>query len=490
MALNFSGLFNFVLGKKSAKGGVSATGTFNPQQAQNVLSAPQYREHLTDLFSTRAASDSRELLKQLFKHDSDMSAAVNSYLTLANQNMRIWVRDLDDKIDREATKQVNLAIKLLTRQVDYSQGFQLKPSIWTINENLRYMLLLRGGIAAELVLDQSLSPAEIRNVDLATVQWYEKTSGQYKPVQKPAGADREISLDIPNFFVAFFRRDPTTIYPDSHFAAAINSIAARQQVINDLYRIMQITGFPRVDVKVIEEVVQKNAPANIKSDPAKLRSWMNERLGEVQGLFTNLRADQTLVHWDSVEPRVLNEKNPAVGIDVKSVIEVLNSQNQAALKTMATIIGRGTQGVNTASVEARVAAMNAEELNTPIEEFWEKVLSFILHQQGYQGFVDVEFEPVEMRPRLELEPQLTMRQSRLLQDLSHGLITDEEYHLQMYNRLPPEGAPELSGTGFMSPAAAASVDTDDVTPNSDPLGRSLASPDAQQAKSNTVKKAA
>lgn len=490
MAVNFLGLLKILPGKKVAKGGVSSTATYNPQQAQNVLSAPQYRDHLTDIFTSRQANDSRALLKDLFKFDPDISATVSSYLTLANQNMRIWVRDLDDQIDAEATKQLNAALKLLTRRIDYTQGFTLKPSIWTLNENLRYMLLLRGGIGCELVLDKALAPSEIRQVDMATVQWYEATSGQYKPVQKPAGADKEISLDIPTFFVSFFRRDPTTIYTQSHFVAAINSIAARQQVINDLYRIMQVTGFPRVDVKVLEEVVQKNAPAQIKNDPAKMRAFMNERLGEVQGLFANLRADQTLVHWDSIEPSVLNEKNPGVGIDVKSVIDVLNAQNQAALKTMATIIGRGTSGVNTASVEARVAALNAEELNGPLEEFWEGVLSFMLHQQGYQGFVDVEFEPVEMRPRLELEPQLVMKQSRLLQDLSHGLISDEEYHLHMYNRLPPDGTPTLSGTGFMSPAPAPSVDTQDISPNDDPLGRSLSSPDAKSAKSNTVKKAA
>jgi hypothetical protein len=170
------------------------------------------------------------------------------------------------------------------------------------------------------------------------------------------------------------------------------------------------------------------------------------------------------------------------------VIEVLNAQNQAGLKTMATIIGRGTSGVNTASVEARIAAMNADELNEPLAEMWQGLFSFMLHMQGYQGFVDVTFEPVEMRPQLELEPQKTMKQARLLQDLSLGNITDEEYHLEMYNRLPPDGAAELSGTGFMN-AATASVDAEGVSPNGDPLGRGLASPDSKSARSNTVKRA-
>jgi hypothetical protein len=32
-----------------------------------------------------------------------------------------------------------------------------------------------------------------------------------------------------------------------------------------------------------------------------------------------MRADQALVHWDSVEPKILNEKNPAAGIDIPVV---------------------------------------------------------------------------------------------------------------------------------------------------------------------------
>ncbi|WP_163333995.1 hypothetical protein, partial [Klebsiella aerogenes] len=72
------------------------------------------------------------------------------------------------------------------------------------------------------------------------------------------------------------------------------------------------------------------------------------------------------------------------------------------------------------------------------------------HQDGYQGFARVEFDPAELRPWTELEPQLTVRSQRLREDLSDGLITDVEYHLWVYKRLPPPGAPQLSGTGFLS----------------------------------------
>ncbi|KQS84268.1 hypothetical protein [Rhizobium sp. Leaf383] len=489
MALG-SAIFSIISPKSKAKtGGVSATGTYNPQQTQNVLTAPQYQEHLSDIFSSRQADDARTLMVQLFEHDPDVSAAVHAWLTMANTMPIILVRDMDGQIDAEATKALMQRIKFMTMPTDYTKGFQMKQNLDQWCEEIRYMVLLRGGAGVELVFDEKLLPADLRNVDLNSVEWFEKKPGEYKPRQKVSGLTDGINLDIPTFFVSFYRQNPTKIYSNSPFVSTINTIAARQQVINDLYRIMQYTGYPRLEVTVVEEVLRKNMPVSIKLDESKQTEWINARLGEIRNSVQDIRADTAFVHMDSVEPGIMNEKSPGAGIDISKVIETLNAQNQAGLKTMATVIGRGTAGVNTSSVEARLASMNADELNGPVAAILTNIFSFMLHQDGYQGFAEVAFVKGELRPDLELEPQLTMRQSRLLTDLSHGLITDLEYHLQMYNRLPPDGAPELSGTGFMTPAPAGGR-ADEVSPNSDPLGRSLAPEGSKMAKSKQVQKPA
>lgn len=488
-ALNqISNMLQIVLGKSGKTGGSAYTGTYNPQQSDRTLTLPGYQEHLTDIFASRAADDSRTLIKGLLKTDPDMSATVNSYLTLANTAPMILVRDLEGQIDKDATKELHKAIKLLTAQVDYTQGFQFKRSLSSLCEEMRYMILLRGAIGTELILDKTLAPTDLRMVDMSSIRWYEKKPGEYKPVQEiqgGAGGSNEVNLDIPTFFVSFYRRDPTTIYTYSPFVSAINTIAARQQVINDLYRIMQKTGYPRMDVTVVEEVLLKNLPASLKTDVAGTRNWMNARLAEVRGAFEGIRADQAFVHWDSVTPSIINDKAPGVGINIDNVIETLNAQNQAGLKTMSTVIGRGTSGVNTSSVEARIAAMNADELNQPVAETLTKLFSFLLHQTGYQGFAEVTFAKAELRPDLELETMRALKAARLRQDLSDGIITDMEYHLQMHGRLPPDGAPELSGTRFMTPVDP--IDASKASPNDDPMGSSLSPEGRNQSKSNATK---
>lgn len=472
--------------KKAGDKGVAFTNTFNPLQTAQALSLPTYREHLDDLFVNRPLQDSRQILQDLFKQDPDVSAAVNAYLTVANTDPIFYVRDMEGVIDREGHKLLQQIITGLTTRSDYSTGFQMTQSLRSIAESMRYMLLLRGGIATELVFDKFLIPREFRHVDMATLEWFETAPGKFVPVQEPKNSQDPISLDQPTFFVSFYRRDPTTIYTYSPFVSAVNTIAARQQVINDLYRIMQKTGYPRIEASVVEEVLRKNAPASAKDDETEMLRWLADRLNDISTTLGNMRPDQAFVHSDTIVTKILNPAGPGKSMDVTSVIGVLNAQNQAALKTMATIIGRGEAGVNTASTEARIFAMNAEELNHPIAETLGHMFTLALRMQGFQGYVDCRFKKIELRPDMELEPQRLAKQARLIEMLSLGLIGDDDFHMMMFDRVRPDEIEEMTGTGFAG--SAPGMDTDSISPNADPLGRSLAPSGSKATKSNQVKK--
>ncbi|RJF78089.1 hypothetical protein D3877_23450 [Azospirillum cavernae] len=471
--------------RRANRGGASITNTFNGQTPGGLLSVPMYQEHMRDLFKDRFRKDSRSIMKEAFQGDPDVSAAVNAYLTVSNTDMLVSVHDEQGNLDREGYAVLQQIIRRLTVQSDFS-AFQLKPSLRLLAAEMRYMILLRGGVANELVFDRTLAPSEIRQVDLATVRWKEPKPGQYKPVQIPAGGVGEIPLDIPTFFVSFFRRDPTSIYTNSHFVSAINTIAARQQVINDLYRIMYVTGFPRIDIKVLEDVVRQSAPADVQADADKMANWARSKLQEIAKSFGSLRVDQAFIHWDSVEASIINDDNPGVGIDISKVIDVLNAQNQAALKVMSTIIGRGESGVNTASVEARIFSMNADEINEPVADNLSRLFTFALMMQGRANYAVVRFRKAELRPSLELENHMTMRQSRLLSLLSLGLINDDEFHMEMFGRHRPDDAPALAGTGFMTVSSTTTDTSAEESGNA--LDRSLTPEGSAVANSKMVKK--
>ncbi|MEH3064948.1 MAG: hypothetical protein PGN33_20140 [Methylobacterium radiotolerans] len=167
-----------------------------------------------------------------------------------------------------------------------------------------------------------------------------------------------------------------------------------------------MNGYPRIEIKVLEEILRKNMPASLNAPGQEQarQDWINARFAEIQTSFDNIAVDQSIVHSDSVELKIINEKSPGLALNVEPIINVLNAQNQAALKTMSTILGRGTSGVNTGSVEARLAALYADQLNEPLADLLSRMFSFILQQGGYAGFAKVEFDPAELRPWTELEP--------------------------------------------------------------------------------------
>ena len=479
---SISSLFEFILPKKKAKtDGNAYTDTYRPGSS-NTLTAPDYMEHIQDLYDNRVGTDSNKLLQDLFRQDPDCSAAVNAYLTSSDTPMVYYAIDNNGEISPEGTKTLEYLIYKITNRNDYTLNYQMKSSLSAIREEFKYMILLRGAAGAELVFDKTLQPKEIRNVDMHFVQWTETKNGDFKPIQKTEESGEEISLDVPTFFTTFFRRDPTSVYTYSYFVSAINVIAARQQVINDLYRIMNVTGFPRIDITVLEEVIKKNAPSDVQANPDKWRQYVASTVQGIANSFNAVKPQQPLSHTDSVEVKMINDKNPGGSLQIAEVIDTLNAQNQAAMKVVSAVLGRGSAGVNTASVEAKVFADNASELNKPVDYMLSEIFTLALRMTGFDGRAIMYSKEVELRSLTELENQLTMRQARLLEQLSLGIIDDTTFYIEMWGKVPNNPS-NLSGTNFQ----ATKINTSDTSSNTDPLGRSLTPEGGDMAKSNANK---
>lgn len=465
--------------------GTANSPTFDPSNNQNVLSAPQYREHLEDIFTTRASSDSRDLIRNLIVQDPDASASLNAFLTLSDTNPIILVKDINGAIDRNGLKVVNALIDSLTTRYDYSKGFEYTPSLKAIAEEMRYMILAEGMVMGEPIITKEGVFNQVRLIQTNKLEWFERENGRLVPEQVPVNGGDNISLDFPHIFVAYYRQDPSKAYAYSPFVSVINTAAARQRIINDLYRIMQLTGYPRMDISIMEDVIRANAPDSIKSDPAKMATYISQTINSISSTISNLRPDQAFVHTDSLEVGMVNDKKAGMSIDIEPVIKTLNAQNQAALKTMATILGRGEAGVNTASVEARLFALQCDGLNAPVGLLMSQMLTFLLRLTGSTSKVEVTFAPAEMRSPIELEAQLNLMAARLLYDLSEGIIDDDEYHLRMYGRIRPDSSPILSGTKFYNAGTQGDVNGNG---NNDSVTRSVTSKNDKAAQSNAVKK--
>lgn len=441
-----------VLPKSLPTSGVSYSPTFNPSSSASVLTVPSRDSHTTDILDYRQSNKDSDIIAELAKTDSDVSAATSAYLATANTVMNYYCVDSTGAVDRNAQSLVAQIILNLTSTLDYSQGFTADRSLDAINAGLRYHILVSGACCGELIQNKAVAAnlvSELRLVNPNSLEWYETENGKLYPVQVVSGQD-DIDLNIPTFFHSGHHQDPNTAYSQSPFVSVINSIYARKRIIEDLYRMMNINGYPRIKIKVLEATILANAPDKIKRGTlVEQRAYINQFTASVSAAFQDLKADAPLVHSDSYEVDTINQKG-AMSLDISPIISILNSQNQTALKTVGTILGRGENGTNTASAETRVFLKSAEDVNNTVARLWVQALNFALRLAGSTSYVKVFFNKPTFNSDVENAPNETIRQSILQKDLSLGIISDDEYALRMWGRLRSDSAPELSGTRFLN----------------------------------------
>lgn len=446
----FESAVNILLPKKLPNVGVAVTPTYSVSSSDNILPVIGRDSHTRNILDFRQSTSDSEIVKDLARTDSDVSATVSAYLAVCNTPMRYLCYTQEGAVDREAQAKIGTVLTNLTSVLDYTAGFTADKSLNHRNAMFRYHLLVSGACCGELIQDKKTNTiSEFRIVNPDTLEWKEKDNGSLKPSQN-TGSTESNDLDIVTFFYTAHHQDPNTAYSVSPFVSVINSIYARKRIIEDLYRMMSINGYPRIKIKVLEETIMKNAPDNVKRSKhaADKQNYLQGYMNSISSAFQNVKADQPLVHSDSYEVDVMNQKG-AMAIDISPIIDILNSQNQTALKTVGTILGRGENGVNTASVETRVFLKSAEDFNTTLANLWSQALTFALRLSGSKSRVSVYFDKPSFNTDVEDSPNRVVKQSMLLKDLSLGIITDDEYALYMYNRLSNEGVELLSGTRFL-----------------------------------------
>ena len=92
-------------------------------------------------------------------------------------------------------------------------------------------------------------------------------------------------------------------------------------------------------------------------------------------------------------------------------------------------------------------------LRSKLNEFYSRALTVGVRIMGQDCYVEFAYANLDLRPAAELEAYRSMEQSRILEQLSLGLIPDEEACIMLTGNLPPVGYKPLSGTMFKSAKA-------------------------------------
>ncbi len=413
----------------------------------------------TDITSLRYGTTTPAVLRKLAKASPDLSAAIFSALRLALSSPYLALaRNLDGTLNPEGTTLVQQLCRRFDLLGSGTGGYNHYPSIRAAGESLGKELMLLGSCAMELVLGQSRLPDAMQLVSVQNLRF--KYNGKRKVPYQVVGGD-EFSLDFPSFFYVVLDQDLLTPASDSPVQAAIQPILAQQTFMNDLRRVAQRAVHPRVKVKIIEEMWRKTLPLETLNDPDKLASAAENLISTVRSQVDSLSPEDAVIFFDCLSIEYLTAGSTTVSDEWKALSDIINGKISSGAKSAPVILGLASVGSsNIASTQTMLFVKTVESgIILKLNEIFSRMLTLAIRLYGVDAVVEFKFNSVDLRPESELEAFKVMRQSRILELLSLGLMSDEEASLELTGTLPLVGGPPLSGTFFKSSEPASAVDT-------------------------------
>ena len=426
----------------------------------------------TDVTSYRTGASTSDVIRDFAAASPDMSAALFAYLRVGipNSYTAVAKNAADGTFNPEATTLLQQVITRMDVLPDYSDGFSGTWSLRSLSESLAKQIVLNGAMAGELVLDKSRLPSRIQPISVTQVQFI-PDNDILRPIQLLGG--QRIDLDIPTFIYVSLDQDLRDAYAASFMEPAIKATIFAEDFIQDLQKIAKRAVHPRLYIKLAEEAIRKNGPPEAMHDSNALTEYLNGVLKTVEDTVNGLSPEDALIMFDSIEPDYLNNGNISIGAEWKTLQDIVNARLATGAKTMPAVLGHSAASQNIASTESMLFMKSAAgAVTAKLNEFYSRMFTLALRLFGLDVTVTFEYDAIDMRPDAELEAFRQTKQSRILELLSLGMLTDEEACLKLTGRLPPQGYKPLAGTMFKSAQGAANPN-----PNGDSNGGSAMAKD-------------
>lgn len=421
-------------------GRVTPVQSFAPGSKGQPVARPTGRYTDSSVADLKTQQTPAELLYTLSRWDPDFSNAVWNFMRVAESGWKAIGCDKEGNPDSKVQERLELMLQRLNWAQDYTQ-FTMPLSVDGVVAQLTKYVVLRGALACELVLGEDSLVRELVAVDPVRVQFMQPENGVFKPFMK-SNDGKDVSLDFPTFVWEVLDPDAETPYEQPPLLSAINAVMFRIGVLEDLQRVVKRVAYPRITVKLLEETIIANMPLDVQVDPEAKAKWLKDRKTEVARLLEDVRPEDALVMWDSMEVGILSDENNPT-IDFRPLIEVLSQLITSSLKTLPTIMGYKFSSSQTiAATETLLYTKGVRGIQRPVERAVSRMLTLALLLEGTQGVVKFKFMPIELRPETELENQRAMKQARILELHSEGWISDEE------------AAEELTGESVLPPSLA------------------------------------
>lgn len=446
--------------------------TANPSKTTPIAQTDR-RLINVDITTYRNGANTQQVIRDFAAASPDLSAAIFAYLRTAitKEYTAVAKNVADGTFNPEATALVQHLLARFDLLPDYSDGFSGTNSIRSTSESLGKEIMLTGAMAAELVLGKDRLPRRIQPIAVSQLKFI-PDNGILKPVQVVGG--QQIDLDVPTFFYVALDQSLLDAYPSSPLEAALQPILFSQEFLNDVRRVVKRAIHPRVKVVIDEEKFRKSMPQEIQHDESKFLEYQASVIASIKATMDNLAPEDALIYFDTIGITLENNGNTSLSKEYEILSKMADAKMATGAKTLPAILGHGSGSSNIASTETMLQMLSAYgAVQSKLNEMYSRILTLGVRLFGFDVTVEFAYAPVDLRPESELEAFKAQKQSRVLELLSLGLVTDEEASLSLTGRLPPTGFKSLSGTMFKSNQSAANPNPNGDTNGGSTLNQNL-----------------
>lgn len=403
----------------------------------------------TDITTYRANADSRQVIRDFTRASPDLSAAVTSYIrTGITSGYTAIAKNTDGTVNPEATASLQQVLTRMNIINDYSVGYDDSLSIRSLSEAWARDLVTVGACCGELVLDKQRLPSVIQPISSTQIRLFSSKDGR-KIIPKQFIASEYYDLDVPTFFMVTLDADLLEPYPISPIETAIQAVIFSAEFMNDIRRIVKKAIHPRVVVTIDEEKFRKGVPPEFQNDSSKLTAYMASVVADLEAKVNDLAPEDAVVMFDTIGIEVVDHGNTNLSQEYTVLQDLANSKLATGAKVLPTVLGHSNGTSNTASAEVLLFMKYVEgTVWGKLNEMFSKTLTLATRLLGYDVYVEFAYNAIDLRPENELEAFKAMKQSRVLELVSLGYMSDEEASVHLTGHLPPAGFKPLVGTNF------------------------------------------
>jgi len=303
--------------------------------------------------------------------------------------------------------------------------------------NLVIQLLMTAYLQGAVVLD--IAPTEDLDdvedffaVNPVTIFFQRDTNQQPVPYQRQQLAWGTGITPFRRMNTQLFSYTPIDPYVDDVYgrspaAPVLQIVFFQAQLLRDLERVIHAQGWPKIDMSLVMEAVERIVPPDVRADPQAAAEFVQARMSEMVAAYNGMNPEDAYIHPDYVE---INSTSATAGqhmFDVSKLLTTIRMQIIAALKQMPALMGEHLGDTETYStVELTIFAATIDVFRQPVGNALAWAMRVALELLGHQAAVQPVWDEVELVDRLDRAKAESQEMANAVYKRNQGWWTQDQ----------------------------------------------------------------